>query len=419
MKKVSKFALALLPILAMTPFLASCVSVSGGSSFIYSNFESYMSPDVEIALNEKYGVDFISYPTNDQIYQLLKNNEVEIVTPSGYEAVSLIEDNLIQKMDWNKFNIPGITNSEEAKTLFTPETVIAMTSFTDKTNKPINLLDYGVPYFAQDFVFAYRGPKIPSLHALDINWKTTLDIVSREPRFNATIQNSRQPLLWAIDDERTLYSIPRLIETNSTNLNPQPNASISELTTTYKHLIDILAPMGKRNFQLKSDSNVVLNALADRQAMGALLYNGDAFFAAYGGDSGVEIPEGDFHIVKPKNSVVAVEIVAIDNEVVGEKLDKSYDVIKEVNFPITTGAEVIEDTLAYQNFDYVTYTPTNKELYDYVLANYFDLTLPVDKLAKEIFLIENIKKSQLENPISKMVKSNLFYTYSTYFKDNI
>jgi spermidine/putrescine-binding protein len=177
--------------------------------------------------------------------------------------------------------------------------------------------------------------------------------------------------------------------------------------------------MGKRNFQLKSDSNVVLNALADRQAMGALLYNGDAFFAAYGGDSGVEIPEGDFHIVKPKNSVVAVEIVAIDNEVVGEKLDKSYDVIKEVNFPITTGTQVIEDTLAYQNFDYVTYTPTNKELYDYVLANYFDLTLPVDKLAKEIFLIENIKKSQLENPISKMVKSNLFYTYSTYFKDNI
>ena len=418
MKKVNKFILTILPILTMTPFLASCVS-SSTSSFIYANFESYMSPHVENALNEKYGVDFISYPTNDQIYQLLKNNEVEIVTPSGYEAVSLIEDKLLQKLDWTKFNIPGITNSEEAKSLFTPETVTTMTSFKDKNNNPMNLLDYGVPYFAQDFVFAYRGAKIPQLHVPNIDWKTTLDIVSKEPRFNATIQNSKQPLLWAIDDERTLYSIPRLIETNSIDLNPQPNASISDLTITYKYLIDSLAPMGNKNIQLKSDSNVVLNALADRQAVGALLYNGDAFFAANGGDSGIEIPDGDFHIVRPKNSVVAVEIIAIDNEVEGDKLTKSYDIIKEVNFPTITGTQVIEDTLAYQNFDYITYTPTNKELYDYILANYFEPQSPVNDLLKEIFLIENINKSQLENPISKMVKSNLFYTYSTYFKDNI
>jgi len=434
MKKIIKLTIAALPILVAMPFLASCIPSANGTSFIYSNFESYMNPQVEVILNDKYDVDFVTYSTNDQIITLLKNNEVEIATPSAYEAVLLIEEGYVQKLDWKKFKIPGVNNAEDAKKLYTLNTVTAMTSFKDKNGDPMNLLDYGVPYFAQDFVFSYRGAKIDALHQPNINWETTLDIISKESRFNANKQNSHQPLLWAIGDQRTLYSLSRSVQTDSVDLNPQPNASIADLTETYRYLVDSLSKMGNKNIQLKSDSNAVINALATKQAMGALLYNGDALYAAYGGDSRVEVREDDFHIVRPKNSLMAVEIVVIDNEVTDEKLAKAYSIIKEINFPpsptLTVPTPDIENSLAYLNFDNVNYTPTNIEMYNYVMNNYFWTDKEInengtiipsfeEKWLKNILLIEEIKISQLEVPISKLVKSNLFFIYSTYFKENI
>ena len=128
----------------------------------------------------------------------------------------------------------------------------------------------------QDFIFAYRGQEISELTNAS-TWSEVIDIISSNERFKP---KNNKPNLIAIDDARTMYSIPSAMKNN--NINPTKNESIDSLTNTLYALSDKINKLGYNPMKLNSDANAVLNDLATNNVNGAFLFNGDALYASYG-----------------------------------------------------------------------------------------------------------------------------------------
>lgn len=278
----------------------------------------------------------------------------------------------------------------------------------------INLLDYSFPYFIQDFIFCYRGKEIESLKG-DVTWNQMLESISNEPRFKV---NNSLPELAMIGDSRTIYSIARLVETEedkSINVNPSNllDTSIDELTTTYSFLLKYLNKLGNNALVLNPDSNVILNKLSNNEVNGAFLYNGDALYSYDGGDNGNTIVPDDFHVVKPKNTLVALDTIAISKNTSEENKEKAYKLIYDLLFNFGTSTE---ESMPYRNFEYTLYTPTTNVINNFAIANN-----PILKDSKgiDIYNIINFSTGNLlELPISSLVKSNLSFAYLN-FKNSL
>ena len=86
------------------------------------------------------------------------------------------------------------------------------------------------------------------------------------------------------------------------------------------------------------------------------------------------------------------------------KLDKAYQIISELCLSFNDSNP--EDTMVYENFDYVNYTCTLQSLYEYVKSNYFD-----NQVQEQIFEINNINSNSLEVSIDNITKSNLSFAW--------
>lgn len=266
-------------------------------------------------------------------------------------------------------------------------------------------MDYGIPYFLQDFIFAYRGEQIPEISNAS-TWAEAIDLISTNDRFKP---KNNKPNLMAIDDARTMFSIPSLISTN--NVNPKNNESIGSLSDKYYKLSSKINNLGNNVMKLNTDANAVLNDLATNSVNGAFLFNGDALYASYGGDDGVSIDEQDFHIVKPSDTLVALDLFVFNKNMKSDKLDKAYKVVNELCLSFDTSDP--ENSLIYENFDYVNYTCTLKSLNDYVKSNYFDLSIQ-----EEIYDIATPTVDSLEISIDNLTKSNLSFAWIN-FKNSL
>lgn len=390
-------------------------SLSNTKNIVLGNYQSYMDPYVTAPeLTKKYGVSFDYFETAEDAKRLLRGNTIDISNTTSYEMISLIQEGLIQKLDWNIFNLTHpitgdkITNSTEAMDLFIPATHPFLTVDIDVDGNPeTNLLDYGIPYFLQDLSFVYRGDEISNLATPTVNWSDVLTEVGQDQRFRPT----NLPKLVALNDSRTMYSIPRTIQTAPTNnVNPNPTASINELQNTYQILANSLNQAGSHSIALNSDSNAVLNMVAANQANGGFMFNGDAVFAASGGDDALEIDETDFHCVKPVDTVVALDLLVVNQKLKTEDYTKVHEILKELvlNDGEFDPDNINEASLTYNNFDFVNYTPPLKVLYDYVttLDNYFDSEWQIDMVK-----IDNVETSQIEKPIPNLLKSDFNFAW--------
>ncbi len=401
---------AILGAIAVPVSLITVSLTLGKRDFVLANYQSYMSKDVENQLESKYGVSFDSFENVEGAKKLIKGNSADIANTTTYEVVNWAKEGIIQKLDWTRFGISGINDATTALTLFTPTVQNVLKSYDLDGNGHIgdpddNLLNYGVPYFLQDLVFAYRGSEIPAL-ASNVTWEQTMAAIVDEPRFHTA---NHRPQLISLDDARTIYSIPRVIQDKTNhNVNPPQGSTINDLTNTYDILSNQINRLGDLPIKFNSDSTTVLNSVAQETVKGGFMFNGDAIYAASGGDNEANIPDGSFHIVRPTDNVMALDMMVFNKTLSGNNLSKAYGLINDLclNF---NASDKPEESMVFENFDSVNYTTPLKQLYDYIETpnQYFDSQTMLDAFTINATDVAN----KVEQPIDDLTKSNFGFAW--------
>lgn len=509
-KKIFKVLNLLFSVGFFSPFVLAC---SSKNQFYFANFENYTSQDLLDSLSEQYqNFNFRSYATNEDLETKFENN-YDVATPSTYLIAKMANQNKIEVLDWKKFDIKmtskgekeaakvkgwslednnnqkkaplnqgwrkgeQIQTSEQALYLFTEQTRNIMTNiyFLNDNNDPNykkegGLLNFAIPYFLQDFIFAYKKTSNLTFEKKDYTWKDIIEKIGNQTGKNKPINK-----IGMIDDFRTIYSIPRLIESNNESVNPgkiqkkednirnQQTYSIEEFVKTYNNLKKFFS--NNDSFLLNSDSNIILNDLANRNGnQASILYNGDAIFAFQGGDnylgdedwikSNFDGDEFLLDFIRPVSTLVALDAMVINKN--SKQKDQAYEVIKKIGLEgVDDDEEFIykvndKDEYVYGpmiNFDYVNYVSPIQSLYDYVIYNsddekqnenstedqeeksgYFDDALSGDEGVKkyltesqfkvfkktliDIFRIDNPSfQNTLEQNLSDINKSNMYFAY--------
>lgn len=432
-------------------------------NFVYANFESYMSPNLQSELRQTYNnLQFDAFASNEKALTNFKNKTYTIGTLSTYAVLDLIHQGILQKLDWSKFNLSylndqdqevPIHNANDALGLFTDEVQEILTSYSID-NKPVNLLDYAVPYFFQSLVFAYRGAKIDSLVDHQSSWYDILSTISSE-QYRDRFNNNK---LGIVEDERSLYSIANLIKTTKENqtvtVNPPPSQlTLSDFYNVYQEIAD--AGINYRNFAtnnrstalLNSDSSVILNNLDSGRIDGGIMYNGDAIFSAQGGefhaekDDPLKPKSEDFHIVTPVNTPLALDLIVVNKlniEQFPGFLDQAYQVIKKVGLEgvnetladfqavLTEKPETIYKNGPLENFNYVQYTSPLKKISDpengLVAVEGWLEVADQEELSNNInsaYFIQDIKNvtNFIEAPLNDIQKASLVNAFAR-FKNN-
>lgn len=469
------------------------LSVANSNQFVFGNFQSYMSQNVMNRLEKQYNINWQYYGTNAEIPTYIKNKTLNIAVATNNMIAQLAINKEIQPIDWSKFNLYYQDPSDPQKEIkvehywdmqhvVTPAvwnlcqaiaTKAGFPSVTDANGQQHlgNLLEYCIPYFMQTFVFAYRGPVIEELNKPDVSFKDIFGYIT-----NTSIKDNRflggNSKVMMIKDARTVYDVSRLINyaENPTPANQDINPSseylmnydrskndntlapsINQIGQTYDHLATYYRNIDPNTITFNSDSGIVLNKLASRQIEGAFLYNGDAVYAAAGGDvadGGTNLPvfpdkplspddpesANEMHVVVPKDNLVAMDGVVFNKTLTGSKLDEAYNIVREVclsglNPNEDIGAEDADGNYKYlsmQNFDFVNYTPCYQKLYTYALDDYFG---PVSGDTPEEIEENNLHHFQaqllginkdlvsgnsVEMPLNELTESNMNLAFETF-----
>ncbi|AFQ03347.1 type 2 periplasmic-binding domain-containing protein [Mycoplasmoides genitalium] len=365
--------------------LSSILSSCGSTTFVLANFESYISPLLLERVQEKHPLTFLTYPSNEKLINGFANNTYSVAVASTYAVSELIERDLLSPIDWSQFNLKKsssssdkVNNASDAKDLFIDS--IKEISQQTKDSKNNELLHWAVPYFLQNLVFVYRGEKISELEQENVSWTDVIKaIVKHKDRFN----DNR---LVFIDDARTIFSLANIVNTNnnSTDVNPKENG-IGYFTNVYESFQRLgLTKSNLDSIFVNSDSNIVINELASGRRQGGIVYNGDAVYAALGGDlrdelSEEQIPDGNnFHIVQPKISPVALDLLVINKQqpnfqkeaheiifdLALDGADQTKEQLIKTDEELGTDDEDFYLKGAMQNFSYVNYVSPLKVISD-------------------------------------------------------
>ncbi len=462
LKKFNKI-ITLIPTILLAGVLPTTLySCSNSQAFYFANFESYMSPTLMDRLKKEVdNINFRYYGTNENLERSFDRN-YDVAIPSTYLVAKLAGAGKLQKIDWNKFGLSyvdslgsviQVTNADLALNLFTQDVQSILTNIYDingdgKQDNSDNLLNYGIPYFLQDFIIGYKGHEISQLKSNSNYIPTWEDILSFfGPRVGRKKEYNKIAM---IDDYRTIYSIPRLIESNGSQVNPSKSntiISINEFENTYSYLSKYFSE--QNSFLLNSDSGIILNNFANKKgADSGIMYNGDLLYAMLGGDEYSEdltsspfyVSENEelkSHYIRPKQTLVALDMMVINKNT--KHLDTAYDLINKVALEGVSSNDSIweEDNNGNYvygpmvNFDYILYTSPLQKIHNYVMNGdnpsdpnnnyrYFDYLFDYGfsssfvEMCMEIFNIQThpTPDNMIEKNLSELNKSNMFYGYS-------
>ncbi|MCV3753778.1 hypothetical protein [Ureaplasma zalophigenitalium] len=392
------------------PITTACAV--GTNKFVVGNYDAYVDPDVskELQTNFKTNTNgflsYVYYSNNEIVEGYLKSRSLDIAIISQYTVAKLAKRKVIKKIDWSKFDLHDangklITKTEQLKPFFSDTTWQLSQAYSDYLGDLDNdqqneqLLDYMVPYFYQDLIFAYRGKEIPALKPENNpTWADIFWAIQNEDRFNPEIKtklyerdgsviytNDNPARLTFISDPRTIYDLARIMQTSESltekdyadlvkwqtwikleetkahpdlqkikewkqlfankapNVQNQPKASIDDIETTFNALNHYTEKLPKNTIRFDPNSNNVLNNLATLETVGVIGYNGDISFALNGGEyADVKKYEQllpttkDFHFVRPRYTLNVMDGLVI-NDLIDEKhLDGAYDYIKNLVF---------------------------------------------------------------------------------------
>ena len=475
--KISMWTAGALAISAGIIALPFSLSMVGNNQFVFGNFQSYMSNNVMQTLQDKYDVNWQYYATNAEIPTYIKNKTLDAAVASNNMIAQLAVEGEIQQIDWSKFGLRDsdgnlIKSYKQLQSIVSPATWELCVTLGNEAklpgwqNKTANLLEYCIPYFMQDFVFAYRGPKIDELSD-NASFYDIFNYIT-----NTSIPNNRfikdNSSVMMIKDARTTYDVAKLIEHDRDNpnstvqINPNPESwlttenksntyapSISEITNTYKNISNYYSGGKNKNvITFNSDSGIVLNKLASHEIEGAFLYNGDAVYAASGGDvaeGGSNLPvfgddvkdvNDEFHVIIPKDNFVAMDGIVFNKSLSGTKLDTAYKLAYDISLSGLTEGDNLDDKnsdgqykyLSVQNFDFVNYTPCYKKLLTFAKNDYFGVTGddPNGNSQEDIqWKLMNINlgdnnaslNGKVEVPVNNLTESNLNIAFENFLNE--
>lgn len=427
-----KFSLAIgSVIVCTTPFaftsLTSCSSDLHKIQF--ANFESYMDGTLMNHLADTYDVQFQWYTVTEMIETKFKRF-YDVAAPSGYELAALYKKGLLEPIDWEQFNIDGIKTSEDALDLFADdvkqEIVKMNTIFSEYLGTTFNVLNYGVPYFAQTLNFVYKGD-VATFYKNGTTTPTTSptweDIFySIGPKNPNVDQRFLQRRIGLLDDAKTMYDISRIMETGE-NIMPD-DADQYNLMDTLTYLTN-KARQGW--YSLNTDSGIISRNLADHSSnsyIGAITWSGDALYSALGAGEFEPYSGSQMHIQPASDAALnEIEFLVINkkNHDDVEKLGRIYNLIFDVCLDGCKAADIdakVGDRYKYwsmQNWDTVNYTPPLKTIYDYATnpnSEYWD---GFDSESKQLFI--SILKVPTAKPLfgrtlSQLQNSNLHWAWN-------
>lgn len=249
MKKQNKWkiALGLSSLFFVAPIAAACSS--NDSKLVLGNYSGYMDEDVASELADEYSDYNLSYSFHDDnevLGGLLSSKVVDTPVGSAYEIARLAKKGLIKKIDWSRFNLKKkdgtkVVGVEDLKDIFSNEVWEISNTYTsylgdiDKDNKNDLLLEYMIPYFYQDFIFAYRGDEIPQLAAVNNpTWSDIFEVIATNKRFsfknevNLGLGKNDSPILIKankskvdmISDARTIFDVAKIMDYEKERLVP-------------------------------------------------------------------------------------------------------------------------------------------------------------------------------------------------------
>lgn len=358
MKKALTFfrAIFISAIIGLNSFIVT--SCFQSSTIVYGNYESYMSPDIAKKVAKDHGVTFDVYGTDDNVASDFKNNIYDIGTVSAAVLVEMQKKGLLKKIDWNKLKeLKKRKSEDEVKNEEDP-----CNWFTDAIKKisnsyEIDILEYGVPYFVQSFVFAYWSKE--SLPDEIQTWEEILNWIKNN---SSGFFEGRQRLI-CVEDPRSLFSVSDLIyhssdrsDNNATD--KEKNGCVQDVLRKYNSVFSSFTKLlsrkalnWSRNVALmNSDGTIVANELASHGAAGGFMFNGDALLAAHGGEyyeSDSPLPGVNFYVIHPNPTPITLDMIVINENSSKEKMERIYKTIFDI---------AIDKENAFDNFDEVQYT---------------------------------------------------------------
>lgn len=418
--------------IVILPFL---LFLQPANDFVFGNFHSYINEELRNELTNKYNIKWQYYGSNAQIPTFIQNKTLDIAIATNNTIGKLIKNQSLRKIPWDKFNIK-LNETNTVKTYKDLEQVVTPATWKvcEIIGKEIgieNLLEYTVPYFMQNFVFAYRGKQIEKLNNRS-DFKQIFDYISQDKEFNSKLGN-----VMMIEDSRSIYNTAKLMS-NNPNINPTQNEiSINSIDNVYNNIANYYSNK-KNNLTFSPDSSIVLNKVALNQSKGAFMYNGDAIYSALGGDNPEDTPNlpnfeptPDFHAIVPQNTFYAMDGIVINKSISDTKLNKAIDIIREISLSGLSYDEKIDEVnnenkyvySATCNFNFINYTPCYSKLYNFAIDNsdkgYFSKEgLNINTINTLINLIKmdhnNINEKNIELPESEEFNSNLNIAFTTF-----
>ncbi|GMO13222.1 MAG: hypothetical protein Ta2E_02100 [Mycoplasmoidaceae bacterium] len=157
-----------------------------------------------------------------------------------------------------------------------------------------SIMDYIIPYFIQDFSFAYKGDRIDSLvYDEDTDegggWTDILAATGKGNKHDSRFDGRHDNKILMNDDLRTNFDLSKIIEWESgeqytpLDINPTED-SIAAFEKTYEGFFN--AYKGTNEILLNSDGGMLCSNFADprNSSNGLLGYNGDSLLSSIGND---------------------------------------------------------------------------------------------------------------------------------------
>ncbi|GAA5414650.1 hypothetical protein [Ureaplasma ceti] len=394
--KISLFSTVAVGLTAGIIALPFSLSVVGKNELVFGNFQAYMSPELMNTLQKKYDINWAYYGTNAEIPTYVNNKTFALQVATNNMAAQLALQGKIQRIDWSKFHLwnnqtnSPVTNYWDLKGVVTPviwnlcEQVAQECGIKGYDHHEGNLLEYSIPYFLQDFVFAYRGPKIKSLNSDSSFYDIFKYITDSKIKNNRFLGGNSKVMM--VKDARTEWDVAKLIREvknnvpdEQININPgwgynssynanEPISKTNErwinhhgwtmkkgvqakrndapdinwLIKQYETISNFYKGLNPNTITLNTNSSPILNKLASNQIKGAFLYNGDAVYSAAGGDNASNTPnlpefgkdcnpQNEFHFIMPKQNFLAMDGITIDSYTQGQQLQKVYQIAYDVS----------------------------------------------------------------------------------------
>lgn len=434
--------------LCATPFAFVPLTSCGATNTIQlANFESYMDSELMEHLRTSYDVQFQWFTVTEMI-ETKFHSTYDIAVPCGYELIKLYQKGWLQEINWSSFGIPGVSNAETAlKTLFAAPAQTAITemntSFQEYLDDPnFDVLNYGVPYFAQSFDFVYKGDEIEFHSAIGSHekvdnptWADIFYTVSPSCQYADRFGGK----IGMLDDPKSIYDMARIVETieenpdkpeDATNKMP-PNSTIESLKETF---VSLTSKAQHDWYNLKTDSGQIARTFADHSKYGyqaIMSWSGDALYAAQGAGEFDSYTGDQIHTVKPKGvSLDEIDFLVINNKNKNNpsKLERIYKTIYDICFDGYNAGENILDKegdryeyWSMQNWDTVSYIPLLKDIYNEVSepsSTYWDDYAQDTDLETRNFFTSLITfpqklgiKSLFGRPLSALENSNTHWAW--------